>query len=59
MNPGGRLNLELTHMMGSEIGYGLGKDSPRIVKTARLKVILHHQEFNGKPYFILTAFPDF
>lgn len=46
-------------MMGSEIGYGLGKDSPRIVKTARLKVILHHQEFNGKSYFILTAFPDF
>ncbi|WP_442800993.1 RNase A-like domain-containing protein [Serratia rubidaea] len=59
INPRGRPNLELTHIMGTEIGYGLAKDFPRIVKTAKLKVILHHQEFNGKPYFILTAFPDF
>lgn len=58
-NPGGRPNLELTHVMGSEIGYGLSKNSSQIVKTARLKVILHYQEFQGKPYFILTAFPDF
>lgn len=58
-NPAGRPNLELTHIMSSDIGYGLSKNSTQLVRTSRLKVVLHYQQFQGKPYFILTAFPDF
>lgn len=57
---GGRQGARLTIRNQSDkaIGYGFqrGSDQPIVMKNVR--IVIEFQQYNGKPYYILTAFPD-
>lgn len=57
---GGKKGVRLTirNAAGKTIGYGFKRgDSQRIAMT-NVRVVIEFQQFNGKPYYILTAFPS-
>lgn len=50
-------NLVISYKSVSNVGYYIQRGTTDVVKTSNLKVVLEHTSFNGKPYFILTAYP--
>ncbi|MEE4485146.1 RNase A-like domain-containing protein [Serratia ficaria] len=50
-------NLVITHRATQNVGYYIQRGSTERVKTANLKVVIEYSMFNGKPYYILTAYP--
>ncbi|QPT13323.1 hypothetical protein I6G37_23265 [Serratia rubidaea] len=50
-------NLVITHRAVNHVGYYIQRGASEIVKTSNLKVVIEHGSFNGKPYYILTAYP--
>lgn len=49
--------LEIDFFAGNEIGFGLKTASGPVIKSCKLRVVLILQTFQGKPYYVLTAFP--
>lgn len=49
--------LELTWDAGTTVGYGFRQGSRNSVPVSRVRVVLKGVKYNGKPYFILTAYP--
>lgn len=53
-----RHNLTVTYNTGKVIGYSLFRGSDKLVQATKVKVVLKYEMYNGKPYYILTAFPE-
>ncbi|WP_318011316.1 RNase A-like domain-containing protein [Brenneria tiliae] len=49
--------LELTYNAGSAIGYGFRQGSTTKEMITRVRVVLLKKTYNGKPYYVLTAYP--
>ncbi|MBS0972164.1 RNase A-like domain-containing protein [Serratia rubidaea] len=56
---GGKRGTRLTinYSAGKEIGHGFARGSTRRISMRSVRIVLDLQEYNGKPYYILTAFP--
>jgi hypothetical protein len=57
---GGRLGARLTirNASGKAIGYGFRRGGSQRIVMKNVRVAIEFQQYNGKPYYILTAFPD-
>ncbi|WP_343553128.1 RNase A-like domain-containing protein [Pantoea sp.] len=54
--PGARLTLR--YPTGKIIGYGFKRGNAQRLNLKNVRVVIEFHKFNGKPYYILTAFPD-
>ncbi|WP_414456527.1 RNase A-like domain-containing protein, partial [Enterobacter cloacae] len=54
-NRGGRLTI--VYPAGQEIGYGFSRGSTQRISMRSVRIVIELKEYNGKPYYILTAFP--
>ena len=56
---GGKRGVRLTinYPAGREIGYGYSRGNAQQIKMYAVRIVIDIQEYNGKPYYILTAFP--
>ncbi|EKD5158990.1 TPA: hypothetical protein L3F15_000857 [Enterobacter cloacae] len=54
-NRGGRLTI--IYPAGQEIGYGFSRGSTQRISMRSVRIVIELKEYNGKPYYILTAFP--
>jgi len=52
---GGRLTI--VYPAGQEIGYGFSRGSTQRISMRCVRIVIELKEYNGKPYYILTAFP--
>ncbi|WNU99480.1 RNase A-like domain-containing protein [Enterobacter sp. DTU_2021_1002640_1_SI_PRY_ASU_LCPMC_013] len=52
---GGRLTIN--YPAGQEVGYGFTRGSTQRISMRGVRIVIELQEYNGKPYYILTAFP--
>lgn len=52
---GGRLTI--VYPAGQEIGYGFSRGSTQRISMRSVRIVIELKEYNGKPYYILTAFP--
>jgi len=50
-------NLAFVFDAGTEIGYGVVRATNSVTRMSRVQVVLKYQIFNGKPFYILTAYP--
>ncbi|WP_387465290.1 RNase A-like domain-containing protein [Photorhabdus sp. RM323S] len=50
---------EIEYVSSTPVGFGLINGSKNIQKLYKVRVVLTHSEFNGKLYYILTAFPTY
>ncbi|WP_242502876.1 RNase A-like domain-containing protein [Serratia sp. 1D1416] len=53
-----RHNLVIAYDTGKVIGYTLFRGSDKLVNATKVKVVLKYETYNGKSYYILTAFPE-
>ncbi len=51
-------NLNIKYDTGKAIGYSLFRGVQKLTPATRVKVVLKYELYNGKPYYILTAFPE-
>ncbi|MBH2517163.1 RNase A-like domain-containing protein [Serratia ureilytica] len=49
--------LELTHKVGKAVGFGYRQGSTIQLTSNSVRVVLLKKIYNGKPYYILTAYP--
>ncbi|MCR1568702.1 MULTISPECIES: RNase A-like domain-containing protein [Mixta] len=56
---GGKRGVRLTinYPAGREIGYGYARGNTQRINMYAVRIVIDIQEYNGKPYYILTAFP--
>lgn len=50
--------LELSYRAATIVGYGFRKGISGKLSTSIVRIVLRRKFYNGKPYFILTAYPD-
>jgi hypothetical protein len=55
---GGSRPLRLQCDLGRTIGNGVVRTTGQLTKLTKVRVVLKYQAYNGKPYYILTAFPE-
>jgi len=57
---GGRQGARLTirNASGKAVGYGFRRGGSQRIVMTNVRIIIEFQRYNGKPYYILTAFPD-
>ncbi|WP_455863570.1 RNase A-like domain-containing protein [Pantoea agglomerans] len=57
---GGRPEARLTirYPTNEVLGYGFRRGSSQRMILKNVRVVIEFQNYNGKPYYILTAFPD-
>ncbi|ETS29784.1 hypothetical protein BB987_02575 [Photorhabdus temperata] len=51
------LRLEIDYISSTPIGISVTRGSKNVEKLYKVRVVLIHSEYNGQPYYILTAFP--
>ncbi len=51
------MRLTLNYSAGQEVGYGYARSSSQRISMRAVRIVIDLQQFNGKPYYILTAFP--
>ncbi|MFC6378763.1 RNase A-like domain-containing protein [Tatumella terrea] len=39
------------------MGYGFQRESNQRIVMTNMRIVIEFQRYNGKPYYILTAFP--
>ena len=49
--------LVLEHSVGYTVGSYIKRGSTELMRSNRLKVVLEYKAYNGKPYYVLTAYP--
>lgn len=49
--------LAFNHVAGSPVGAYIQRGSKELVHTSKFRVVLEYKPYNGKPYYILTAYP--
>ncbi|MBS9425184.1 RNase A-like domain-containing protein [Photorhabdus caribbeanensis] len=50
---------EIDYISNTPVGFGFTKKSENLQELYKVRVVLYKSEFNGKQYYILTAFPKF
>jgi hypothetical protein len=43
---------------GGQVGFGVVRATNQLVHLSRVRIVLKMEQYNGKLYYILTAFPD-
>lgn len=51
--------LELTWQARTVVGDGFRQSSTTRLEAYAVRIVLHRKMFNGKPYYLLTAYPSF
>lgn len=51
---GNRLKLEAE--AGADVGYGLVRATGKLVKLSKVRILLEWRQYNGMPYYIVTAY---
>ncbi|MDO5528041.1 MAG: RNase A-like domain-containing protein [Paracoccus sp. (in: a-proteobacteria)] len=49
--------LPLVQDMGREVGRGVVASTGQLQSMSRVRVVLKYETYNGRPYYVLTAFP--
>lgn len=49
--------LEIDFVTGYKVGSYIRMGSTELISTSKLRIVLEYKPYNGKPYYILTAFP--
>ncbi|WP_158781017.1 RNase A-like domain-containing protein [Pantoea sp. BAV 3049] len=49
--------MEIDFFAGNEIGFGIKTATGPVIKSYKLRLVLVLQNYHGKPYYVLTAFP--
>lgn len=55
--PGKNLKTELERVFSSPTGILVRRGSSEVVTCYKVRIVLQYEHWQGKPYFILTAFP--
>ena len=55
--PGLKAKMELEGVFARQTGILVRQGSEQVVPCYRVRVVLRFEQWNGKPYFILTVFP--
>ncbi|WP_434523960.1 RNase A-like domain-containing protein [Photorhabdus asymbiotica] len=50
---------EIDYISNTPVGFGFIKGSENLQELYKVRIVLTHSEFNGKLYYILTAFPTY
>ncbi|WP_158782352.1 RNase A-like domain-containing protein [Pantoea sp. BAV 3049] len=50
--------LTIRYPVGKVLGYGFKRGSTQRIEMSSVRMVIEFQKYNGKPYYILTAFPD-
>nr|WP_318269190.1 RNase A-like domain-containing protein [Pantoea agglomerans] len=50
--------LPIRNASGKAIGYGFRRGSNQRIVMTNVRIFIEFQQYNGKPYYILTVFPD-
>ncbi|ERT14732.1 RNase A-like domain-containing protein [Photorhabdus temperata] len=51
------VSAPIEYVSSTSIGFGVTKGSKYVEKLYKVRVVLRYSEYNGKPFYILTAFP--
>ncbi len=51
------VSAPIEYISSTSIGFGVTKGSKYVEKLYKVRVVLKYSEYNGKPFYILTAFP--
>ncbi|RAW83116.1 RNase A-like domain-containing protein, partial [Photorhabdus laumondii] len=51
------VSAPIEYISSTSIGFGVTKGSKYVEKLYKVRVVLRYSEYNGKPFYILTAFP--
>lgn len=51
------LKLTIDYVAGYKVGSYIKRGSTELVSTSKLRLVLEYKPYNGKPYYLLTAFP--
>ncbi|MBS9435232.1 RNase A-like domain-containing protein [Photorhabdus hainanensis] len=51
------VSAPIEYVSSTSIGFGVTRGSKYVEKLYKVKVVLRYSEYNGKPFYILTAFP--
>ncbi|AKH64033.1 MULTISPECIES: RNase A-like domain-containing protein [Photorhabdus] len=52
-------NFTIDYISNTSIGFGITKGSQNVEKLYKVRVVFSISEYNGQPYYILTAYPKF
>ncbi|WP_429334619.1 RNase A-like domain-containing protein [Paraburkholderia sp. 35.1] len=52
----GSIRLELTGDAGRQVGYGVIRKTGEMVNLSKVHMFLIRKEYNGMPYYVLTAY---
>ncbi|OWS75984.1 hypothetical protein CBW22_09360 [Pantoea sp. VS1] len=55
--PGMNAKMELERIFATQTGIMIRRGSPDVIRCYRVRLVLRFEQWHGKPYFILTAFP--
>ncbi|MFL6613021.1 MAG: RNase A-like domain-containing protein [Pantoea agglomerans] len=50
--------LTIRNVSGKAIGFGFRRGSNQRIVMTNVRIVIEFQQYNGKPFYILTAFPD-
>ncbi|WP_338130352.1 RNase A-like domain-containing protein [Pantoea vagans] len=50
--------MTISNASGKAIWYGFRRGSNQRIVMTNVRIVIEFQQYNGKPYYILTAFPD-
>lgn len=50
-------HLTINYPAGQEVGYRFTRGSTQRISMRGVRNVIELQQYNGKPYYILTAFP--
>lgn len=48
--------LELTRDVGRKVGYGMRRNTDRLVDMSVVHIVLKYETYNGMPYYVMTAY---
>ena len=57
MLPGMKAKMELEGVFARQTGILIRQGSSQVITCYRVRIVLRFEQWNGKPYFVVTAFP--
>ncbi|EDZ98810.1 conserved hypothetical protein, partial [Burkholderia sp. H160] len=48
--------LTLFHNAGETVGYGINRETGKLMGLSTVQVVLKYEKYNGMPYYILTSY---
>lgn len=55
--PGMNAKMELARVFAHQTGILIIRGSTKVTACFKVRIVIRFQQWHGKPYFVLTAFP--